>query len=213
MTAVDPSTYTAAGANSSVIATSSTTVTVTSIQNGHEAYLSKDYGAGEIGDFELLLTFNVSADSGTPIYYPIGVSNTVGDFADLDTANDGIVVYANTLFGSTFLRIMDLDSSTNSSLADPLSSSTDYFLTFERSASTATLTIRTGSHSGTVVDTLTHTVSTDLFRYNFLSQSSGTSGTSTASYTLDDIDFDIGTPPIVEYTHLEFHRRIGVIES
>lgn len=214
MAAVDPSTYTAAGADSGVIATDATTVTVTAINANDEAYLSFDYGVDHIEDFVILATLEITATVSTGQAYLISVSNAVGDYADMDTANNGIAVQAIASFGSFAIQLRDTDGDVTSGNSDLLTIGTEYFLTLERSGTTGTLTIRTGSHGGTVVDTLSITVSTDPFRYHYISQSVGSgSGSVSLSYTLADIDADFVSPPSSEYTHLEFHRRIGVIES
>ena len=173
-----------------------------------DAYLYRDDGVDAHGNFFLQAVLIPTSFSGLGFWYPFGYSNTLGNQADLNTADDGILVQIQNSNASTFtLQINDLASSTTSSDSTALSVGTYYYLTFQRSGSTATLTIRTFSHTGTVVDTLTHTVSTDEYRYSYLGQSNGSLLTGSTTYTLSAVDVSSGS-------YIPYHKhRIGVSES
>jgi hypothetical protein len=192
MVAIAPNTYSRGGANLDDIATTATTVTVTDMAGADSAWLLRDYGAGAIGDFSIAATFNVSdVDPLLNMLCPFAAANSQGDNDTLVDDEDGIAVRLTNWTSDRYsLRIANMEGDTTSSSSSYLDADTDYFLTFDRTGTTGTLTIRTGSHAGSVVDTLTLTVPATLYRYFYLTQSSASSGnvpTAETSYTMTDI--------------------------
>lgn len=129
--------------------------------------VNKDYGVDYFdGDFEH--TFEFTLTGGTQSYYALMViwalsnsNSKFNDFADNDVAmwimGDAGVNYA--------IRLAERDYVPTDITVD-LIVGTKYYITIARSGSVYTATIRTGSHSGTVVDTiLIDSGSAKSFRY------------------------------------------------
>ena len=190
-TAVDPSTYTLGGVDSAAISTTSTSVTFTNIGGADDAYIYKDIGAGLIGDFTIQATLNVDSISGLGGFMYLGVSDTVGNAGDMDTANNGLVFFASAFIGQITSSLIEYEVPANSVDLAAAADDTNWYVTFSRSGATATLTIRDTSHTGTVLDSQTCTVGgASSWRYLYLGMTRETGG-GTQTWTLSDITEDI----------------------
>ncbi len=158
-----------------MVLTSSTLVTVTSLDNSEEAWVYKDFTAGYFsGDFEFHTQVNNAAATGTfPASGLWAVANTVGTLSGINAVNgDYISVSWRKLGGNNFII---LEESNNGSITNDtstiVSGTTEYYLKIVRDETVGTYGtvfcyIYTGSIGGTLIDTLVVTLTEKQnFRY------------------------------------------------
>jgi hypothetical protein len=137
------------------------------VERQNPALVWADKGAGFFsGDFTHQVEFSITAHESNGAIYPWALTNQVRNIGDV-TNGVYILCYDNAGTGQIYFEEYTdgapADSSDGTSLAYSLS--TTYYLTITRVGAVYTCTIRTGSHEGTVVDTLTFTSSAVAFRY------------------------------------------------
>ena len=143
---VNPDDFTAGGTNSSTITTSATRATHTALQDGHTAYLTKDYTASYFGDFNLTFTVRANTqNSDSEVGYAC-VSNTNNiTMNGMNTANDGICFgFKRAGTDGWFLREYDTGSNNNSVVAGAAFETR--YVTLSRSGSTCTAAVYTDSN-------------------------------------------------------------------
>jgi len=167
------------------------TLTVSALRRDANTWVSYDHGAGHFDDFEHLVEFECTGSSGSgAAVNPWAVANTEGDYVDVLGSNDALCLTWIESGGSYLIRIYDTADNSNDSWSGA-ALSTDYYVTIERSDTTLTAYIRTGSHSGTLQDTISTSVNgATTYRYGYALQGfdSGTNGTSNWSGTISNLD-------------------------
>jgi len=158
-------------------------------------YVYRDRGVGHFQNFSHLCTVNMTAasnGSGSYLYY-WGLANVIGDFVVLDPS---LSIYIDYWGVGTDVYIHFLEEQTgNRDSWDFASLATDYYLTISRVGAAAVCQIRTGSHVGVLVDTLTFVCQTPgvvSYRYGYAGTSNGTAGAPTASGYLEYLDYQEG---------------------
>ncbi len=156
-------------------------------------WVVKDYGVGHFGDYEHLITINLTSVTGSnSIWVPWSISDSLGDFKDcLDASNDGqcIRIYhdPNDIL---FYDYANASTDTYSGTAG-----TDYFLTIARSGTVGTCKIysdpdRAEEHR---LDTLEITVSETTYRFVYAGQ--GYNDGSPATFTGYSENLDLQEAP------------------
>jgi len=153
-----------------------------------DAALYKDYGIGHFsGDFtHLIEVTNVStgysyanADiwvlrNDTPPVY----GNVTGQ------ASPRVRIYLNKFY----LTYYDGSANTHDYADFTVVNGTKYYLTIARSGTTITVTIRTGSHTGPVSDTLTLTTNSTAYRYMYSARVRNTGDNWQRELDIDNLD-------------------------
>lgn len=182
MTAFDLTTFVEGGANagdhSSITASA---VTLTNLAQSDIAWLAKDLGVDSIGDFEH--RFEVTRTAGDSVLVVWGIGNTLGTYQDRLDVSDGFSIAVST--SNRFFLFDHTDASNDGPYTG--SGSTKYYVTVIRSGTTLTATIRTGSHAGTTVDTLTLTVPTTAYRYLYAYASRDAASAATSSDLIENL--------------------------
>jgi hypothetical protein len=180
-TALDYTEFTEAGPNAGDHSTISTsTLTLAGIQNQDDAWLYKDFGAGNITDFSHQFEFLATSSLASVVIW--GVGDVLGTYQDRADASDGF----SLLSSAERFFLFDSDGGTN---VGPMtiSNGTTYYVTVARTGTSLVVTARTGSHTGSVAGTLTETVGTDAYRYLFGYCSRDASGTQSSSLTISNL--------------------------
>jgi hypothetical protein len=197
-TVEDLLTYTEVDSDGDITVTSPSASFVTMRQDA-DSYVYKDFGASYFGDFDIEFEAEItfSEAQGAP---PAGVSqallcsvsNTIGNFPDFDTANDGIMIDTYNLTGQFLIRLRDF-SNDNSDLYDMGGVFVwgKYYFKFERSGTTATCKIYSDSARTILVDTLSITCETGDKRYLNVLASRDQTPTASNSITGYTQNFDI----------------------
>jgi len=180
---------------------------VDTLDRDDDAWLYDDKGAGHFsGDFTHLLEVTPTGRSGTWSHCGVWVlANAIGDSKDLDDASEDFLELVVRHDGTNY--VLDLNVWENGSTLGPERSSaltldTKYYLTIARdddagdnSKGELVVTIRTGSHSGSVVDTLTESGLTEQndFQYIYAGQSRNTgSNGNKISCDIENLDLQEG---------------------
>lgn len=208
----DPTTYTLGGTNSSEITTNTDTVTLTALDCTGEAYLYKDFGIDYFQDFNVQAIINVTANgAGLPSFEALALSNTPDEEGGgLEDAFDGLSLRMQTA-GTQVPVGVNYEDATNTGLMTGTAYSTDLYVTFERTGTVLTVSVYTGSHGGTLVDTETLAVPITDYRYLYIGQSRG-AGSGDVTATLRNIEVSTSPRAILNYI-LEPTYRWGVSES
>lgn len=145
----------------------STGVTWTAHLASEANYAYNDEGAGNIGDFAYSFDVNTTSiqanGSGIGLF---AVSNTIGDMGDMDTADDGIVVYFVRESFVNKIKIKDFSNDNEDEYSTGGGGNLPQrWLTVERSGTTATCKIYSDAARTTLIDTLSITCETGTKRY------------------------------------------------
>ena len=186
--------------SSSCLTIDPTTVSIASMAPTDNVYLYHDFGGSTFGNITVQATLNHTSGVSSYAYF-LGMSNTLGNNNDLDVATDGIVVEIFRGLGSSIWKITEHVGSSSSAATTALAGATNWYYTFDRTGTTATLTVRATSHTGSVQGSpVTLTVPSTGYRYLYLGQSVGVATGSTISYTMRDID-STAYPPTIDPTY------------
>jgi len=200
------------------ISASTGTITVTSANSrGNYWAFYKDFGASYFGtslhiQFVLNATVmnNIGHATAMVLSGPTLPTGTQ-EVYDLFGANDEFVkVYMYDASGTRTIRLLIVeDGSGTEDTSSTVSLSTDYYCDYVRSGQTHTLTIRTGSHTGTVFDTLvaTETSYTTSYRMCWGVTSWDTGSGSTVSYTVKDMDLAVASSSPIVPKIMQYYRR------
>ena len=176
----DFTTYTEVDTGGTIGITSSTVTHTTTEIREDENYVAKDKGVDYFdGDFTHEIETAFTNNSGTAINNLWVLSSTLGDYQTC-FAGSGLLYLLNTSTKFTIRQFPGggaaLDDTDNS--IDP-ADGVIYYLTIIRNDTTNVITvyIRTGSHEGSLFDTITITVSDKEWRYIYAYQSYGPPGT------------------------------------
>lgn len=151
------------------------------------ARLYKDFGVGYFGDFTLQFEwYGHTAGWGTWAGHFVGFSNEENDHTAIVDAGDSVWLRFH-MDGAYEPRITLSSIDDGTPVTDTtygtveISRGVTYYITFVRSGTSITVTIRTTSHTGDVVDTLNVTGVSTAMRY-FYPLNSQTTGGSTAKF-------------------------------
>jgi hypothetical protein len=185
--------------NSGTITPGATSVSF-SVASANDCYIYRDMGSGNIGDFELQFTHHVSASSGISTAMVCAVADTLGNMGAMDTANEGIAIRSVSAFGTgVFYQIQNYAGATAGTTETVAAQSTNWYVTVSRVSSTLTVTVRSGSHGGTELDSASLTVPTTGYRYLYIGGSQG-SGAGSTAWSFADGTEDISDPLTPDYT-------------
>ena len=147
-------------------------IEVTALSQNEDAYVYDDKGAGHFTDFEHLVETNFDSFTGGdfPRLVVWGVANAIDDASGWAT---GLACYWLVYAGASNKRLYIEDTADGSKdYANSLSYPLWHYLTIDRSSSTITVYIRTGSHSGTLFDAISTSVSAATsYRYLYAASS------------------------------------------
>lgn len=149
--------YTPVDTNSrfTIISNKITVTSMTGDDSGQHVYADK--GADHFGDFEHLYQQCVtSINSGASLFF-WSLANSIGDYPQSPAL---YMYFQDTTAYMTLLERPSVNLDYYNGAPN-----TDYFMTVSRDGTDATAEIRTGSHEGTLVDTLAITCATTAYRY------------------------------------------------
>ena len=164
------------------------TVTLTAGDRDEDYYVTKDLGAGYIGNFTHWVDVNVTSitNNGDSLMITWGVGNAVDDFKDIDDASGDafFIVCARDTATTYGININNIDGGalTGGTTVTGISVATASYLSITRASTTATLQIystaakRVTGGSGDV-GTVTLTVVDTAFRYVYALGSYNIAGT------------------------------------
>jgi len=187
----DLSTYTEVDPNSDLTIASSK-CDISMMASNIDAYLRADKGAGHFGDFEHLVTSEFTSSSGSTwplnVFWALTSSAGVVSLVDMDVANEGLRAYS-IWTGSVTQWVLVDDTNGNYDIWTSTAFATPYYIAIERSGTTMTCKIYSDSGRTTLLDTLSITCGTDLYRYIFATMGHGTTagGRSYTGY-VEDLD-------------------------
>ena len=130
-----------------------------------DSYLYKNFGGGFFSDFEIEFEFEITASQTSSLVMLTAVSNTIGNMATMDTANDGIHCFAFNEGGSMKIKLQDESNKNQDIYTDGGTTTNLLYCIFKRIGTTATLEIYSDSGRETLIDTLTITCETGTKRY------------------------------------------------
>lgn len=191
MATEDLTTYTEVDPNSDLTVTASK-IQVDTMGSNYDVYLRADKGVDHFGDFEHLVTAEFTSNNGTTYclngYWGLTSSAGIVSLVDMNTANEGLLAY-EIWTGSVIELVLKDYTNDNVDIWTGASFATPYYMTIERFSTTLTCKIYSDSSRTTLVDTLSITCSTDLYRYIFATMGHGetTSGRAYSGY-VDNLD-------------------------
>jgi len=162
-----------------------------------DAYLWKDYGAGYFGDFGHRLEIKFTAAVHASTWWCWLITNAVDDGYNAN----GIKLMPSYSSTEKKYRIDAREGAEYGTLIDNtgyiFSLNTVYYLTVEREGTTFTCYIRSGSHEGTLVDTITGTCGTTTYQYIEVTASHNTASSNYDSDGyVENLRFDIPVAPV-----------------
>jgi len=184
------------------ITVTDTKVTVSSMRRDALSYVRKDYGAGFFDNFEhnIEILIDSVGGGGLALVGTWAVSNGSSSIQDMDTNNEGIVVYVyKPTTGSQRIYLRDYTNNNYDNyvcLEDKI-----YYLTIERSGTTTTCEIynsslRTASY---LEDTLTITSGAETYQYIFAIISLKSANSPTIELSCFSQNLELLDTPIVNY--------------
>ena len=172
-------------------------ITAYRLTSNEDAYIYKDFGADHFGTlFEHKFIMCQTESQNTPKCGTWMVSNGVDDFSGLWAASTPslAVVLEWLSLDILFFDVGDQDYDTyDPGVGPPYSIGVIWYCTVSRDGASALLYIRTGSHTGTLQDTLSITPGTDAYRYLYGVFSWNYSWNYYMSYYVQDLDLQEGT--------------------
>jgi hypothetical protein len=130
------------------------------------SYLYDDFGAGHFGDFDIDFELKIDACDTQGNALVCAVSNTAtATFADIQAANDGIVVWAYSSASALRIYLSDYNTDNSDFYTDGGTSSNLLYCSFKRSSTTANLYIYSNAARTSLIDTLAVTCETGTKRY------------------------------------------------
>ena len=219
---VDPTAWIVSGPSGGAVA-GFDDATLTGISPDTDTWVWKDFGVNNIGNFTFRGVINVSSvTTGIGVIVGMfGVGNINGTKQDFIDAGTGVMatMFVTNLGSSVNWKIRDdeLVASSSDSGSESFTVPVDWYVTFNRTGTTATLDIRTGSHGGTLEQNLSFTVNDTGYRYAHIFQGND-SGTATPDldYSVSNVEFsysDPPPPPSSNYYLGQYQHRFGVMES
>jgi hypothetical protein len=157
-------TYTeVSGAGAITVSTSA--ATFNTMRRDDVAYVYKDFGLNYFADFNIDFEAKIDATDTQGNTAICAVSNTIGTFGDMQTANDGIVVWAYSSASDLRFYVSDYNLDNSDFYTDGGTSSNLLYMTFIRNGSTSTLDIYSDSGRTSLIDSLSITSETGDKRY------------------------------------------------
>ena len=149
------------------------TITVTapsasfaSMRRDDVAYVYKDFGVGNFGNFDIDFEFHISDGDNQGVVAVCSVSNTIGTFTTQLNANDTIMVFAYNNTANLQLYLIDYNTDNSDTYINGGESTLDpLYCTFKRNDTIATLDIYSDSGRTALVDSLSITCETGTKRY------------------------------------------------
>lgn len=170
-------------------------LTMTSMVEGPAAHVVKDFGADHFDTFEHKLKFRATAQSSNPALAFWAVANNVAHF---DGITEGLIGYWYA-YDDYEIKICleSTDSGTDWCYGEI---NTYYYITIDRDGDSCLMYIRTGSHLGSLVDTLSGSpTSTRKFRYAYgVASRKSSSDSSHGTFTVEDLDLQEGAEETTE---------------
>jgi len=147
----------------SIFTITSPKVIFTNIDRNFDAYLYKDKSSGHFGDFEHKFEFKATAMVHASIVDPWIMTNSPDDGANVG----GLIIFAS--YSGTLAKyridIYEAGEPRLDATGYIFLLNTTYYITVSRVGTTFTVVIRSGSHEGSIMDTLTGTVATTTYQY------------------------------------------------
>jgi hypothetical protein len=169
------------------------------VQRTSTNFYSKDYGAGFFtGDYDHKFLFYAWDIENVAIYWPYVVANTENTGNALIAASQDMVgVYSYESAGQASLRLLISDDGASTEDVVNINEQTLYYCNLNRdndggtnNTGRYTLTVRTGSHTGTLIGTATVDCGVgeqNDYRY-FITGAAGTSGTTKTTAIMSNLD-------------------------
>jgi len=152
MTTEDLTMFVESGAGAPAFSVLPSGVSMTALNMGLDVKLARDYGAAHFGaEFVHQLTLNVAAIAQSFVAWSV----STGAFNRTELLLDDTVFVDAAASGAGFtLSLRERILANNNDTSAVLDLDTEYYLTVTRSGAAVSLVVRTGSHTGTVVDTV-----------------------------------------------------------
>jgi len=162
----DLTTFTEAGTANRIVV-EPTQVTYVGLAQNNTTYLYKDYGAAYFGDFDIEFEAQISrAVESTSQVTMLMLSNVLGNFPQIDTANEGLLVDFWWASNVTYWRLRDFNGDAQDLLTQGDAQALwHYWFKVTRSGTTITLYIYDDADRTSLVDTLSITGATTTYRY------------------------------------------------
>ena len=161
-------------------------ITASSMTTQSENRIYKPLGFTIADDFVIEFEFEETAISHGAHYILFTLTAGNGNI-NSGTNQDAIQVWVDKGSPTFYLRDKDGTSTGSNTSALTISNSTRYYVTLVNNNRTVTYTVRTGSHTGTVVGTNNITLQSGISGLNHVQSGSMTGNSGTASYTLDNL--------------------------
>jgi len=207
----DLTTFTEVDSASDITVTSAAATFATMAQQA-DSYVYRDFGSGYFGnffiDFECEITFSESNGGGDNAQAMIaGVSDTIGNWGDHQTANDGILIDTYYDGSNLVTRLSDQQEDNSDTYSwGAVTTHAKHYFRFERNAATATLKIYSDADRQTLVDALSIICETGTKQYFYaLASREAVGNTAEISGYTQNFDLDPIRPSLSD--------TIGVIES
>jgi len=161
-------------------------ITASSMTTQSENRIYYDLGSALSDQFVIEFDFEQTALSSGAHYMLLALTAGNGNI-NSSTNQDAIQVWVD--MGSPTFYLRDKDGTTTGSNTSNLtiSNSTRYYVTLVNNNRTVTYTVRTGSHTGTVVGTNNITLQSGITGLSHVQSGSFSGNSGTASYTLDNL--------------------------
>ena len=183
------------------------------LARNESAYTYTDMGAGNIGDFRCRFEVETTSVTSLGTYALFGISNVVKDMAASRTATDQSVwVYWND--DNIFIIHSDEDAASDAWLSAAVN--TPYFVEVVVSGTDFRVYIRTGSHAGTLVDTIFVALpGARTYRYLYVcnTYNDGAGGHAITGYTQNYLYEDASNGVVTLTTALSVTNFIGTAGS
>jgi len=181
----DLTTFTEGGTANRIVA-EPTQVTYVNLAQNNTTYLTKYYGIGHFGDFDIEWESQITrAIEQTSQVALIQLANVLGNFPQFSSASEGLIVDFYWQTNTTVWRLYDFDTKNiDTRLAGDAQALWHYWFKLTRVGTTLTLYIYDDAARTSLVDTLTITCAPTPFRYLSAMGSRGTA----AADTLDGMN-------------------------
>lgn len=125
--------------------------------------------------------------SNNNVFFIIMVFSAGNSNLSTGTNMDSIRIFTDNSSQALMFRGQDGTTAGTNSNSQALTTDTKYYLELVKNGTSGTVYVRTGSHSGTLVNTLTATIASGITGLTHVQSGTFSGNTGTASYTLDNL--------------------------
>lgn len=188
----DFTTFTIGADENSDLTVTSTKIDIDTLRRDATTYVYKDYTANYFDDFEIQFEVETTAFSANNATFSMGLSNTIGDFSDFISGNDGLYctwIKINTV-PNIRTAVGDRDTPASNSFQEIASVHPLRYYTWTRSGTALTLNAYSDSGRSSLVFSRSATVTTAAKRYLYgmFSRNDDASGTAEATGYIQNLE-------------------------